>query len=175
MKSFFGSITTEGPRLIGAITQLGQDITGEINSFKQLGLDSDVVMRAMCAHYHSMSEWEAVESPERAAYQESLEALYEQRRVLMREIKVYRNQLRAKERTKDIQNIREDVRAIELEAEQARIVIVRNALLTVEGLPHTDHRPSGWWIPMVDRSGEWFKEIAATAHLYREPLQTLAS
>ena len=61
---------------------------------------------------------------------------------------------------------------IELESEQVRVEKVRNALLTIEGLPHTDHRPSGWWIPMIDSTGELFKEIATTAHLYLEPLQT---
>lgn len=58
----------------------------------------------------------------------------------------------------------------EAEAEIARAKLARNALQTIHGLPHTEHRPSAWWFPLVDASGGWFHRLTATAEFYLEPL-----
>ena len=65
---------------------------------------------------------------------------------------------------------RATLREIEAEAEIKKARLVRNALQTVRGLPHTNFRPSAWWLPLVDPTGSWFRRIAETAELRLEPL-----
>jgi hypothetical protein len=74
------------------------------------------------------------------------------------------------ERSERAGTLRATLRRIELEAETARLNLVRNSFLTTEGLEHTNHRPSSWWLPLVDATSAWFNRIAETVELYTEPL-----
>jgi hypothetical protein len=65
---------------------------------------------------------------------------------------------------------RATLRAIETKNERRRAALAQNALQTVYGLPHTSYRPSFWWFPQVDPSGNWLRKTAETAHLYFEVL-----
>lgn len=56
------------------------------------------------------------------------------------------------------------------EVELARVRLVRNALLTIEGLSHTSHRPSFWWFPLVDSSGGWYRRLIETTEMYTQAL-----
>ncbi len=85
----------------------------------------------------------------------------------VRELKEKRLQL---EKGDEATTVRSVMRRIECEAEAAKAILARNALQTVNGLPHTSRRPSAWWFPLVDSSGEWFRRLAATADYYLEPL-----
>lgn len=78
----------------------------------------------------------------------------------------------AVERGEAATEARATMRRLQVEAERAKARIARNALLTVDSLPHTDHRPSAWWFPLVDPSGAWFDQVAHTAEYYLEPLVT---
>ena len=74
------------------------------------------------------------------------------------------------ERGDEATQARADLRRIEARAEQEKARLVRNALQTIHGLPHTDFRPSSWWFPLVDESGAWFRRLGETAEMSLEPL-----
>ena len=74
------------------------------------------------------------------------------------------------ERGVELLETRTAVRKIEAEVERERARQTRNALQTIHGLPHTSHRPSAWWFPLLDPSGAWLREVAHTAHFSLEPL-----
>jgi hypothetical protein len=77
---------------------------------------------------------------------------------------------KARERSAELIDTRQALRQIEADAEYERAILVRNALQTIHGLPHTALRPSAWWFPLVDPSGSWLREVARTAQLSLEPL-----
>ncbi len=77
---------------------------------------------------------------------------------------------KARERSPELTETRQALRALEADAEYERATLVRNALQTIHGLPHTALRPSAWWFPLVDPSGSWLREVARTARLSLEPL-----
>jgi hypothetical protein len=85
----------------------------------------------------------------------------------LRELKARRLSL---ERNDIATAARATLHRIEAEAEIARAKLVRNALQTIHGLPHTSNRPSAWWLPLVDPSGAWFRRLTETAEFYLEPL-----
>ncbi|MGC4045262.1 MAG: hypothetical protein QM758_15835 [Armatimonas sp.] len=81
-----------------------------------------------------------------------------------------RRERKALEHGPELKAAREALRKLESEAEYERAILVRNALQTIHGIPHTAVRPSAWWFPLVDPSGSWLREVARTAQLSLEPL-----
>ncbi|MCW5938218.1 MAG: hypothetical protein KF884_08305 [Fimbriimonadaceae bacterium] len=55
---------------------------------------------------------------------------------------------------------------IALEAELARVRLVREAVITTDGLDKAGHRPSAWWFPLVCPNGSWYRATMARA-VYR--------
>lgn len=74
------------------------------------------------------------------------------------------------ERGAEAAGARGTLRRIEAEAERAKARLARNTVTAVEGLPHTNYRPSAWWFPLVDPSGAWFRRLSDTAEYYLEDL-----
>jgi hypothetical protein len=137
---------------------------------KQLAQRADQTQAAKGEHFRSVSEWTPNEIARRAAYEGELKAFALQSRLLRNEIASLKCRRLARERGPEAADARATLARIELEAETARLRLVRNALLTIEGLTHTNHRPSVWWLPMLDPSGDWFRRIADTTEVYAEPL-----
>ena len=126
--------------------------------------------RLMGEHFRSVEDWNAVEIARRTLYEDEISAFIYHKRVLLNEVTALKHQRVAIERGDAALQARAALSYIELEAETARMKLVRNALLTIDGLNHTNHRPSVWWLPMVDSSGNWFRRIAETTDVYTEPL-----
>ncbi len=72
----------------------------------------------------------------------------------------FRRQRRLLERGQDAVQARHALTTLTMQAQMARLALVRDAHLTVEGLEHTHLRPTAWWLPLVDPSGRWFQAIA---------------
>ncbi len=89
---------------------------------------------------------------------------------LEQEAKAVRKARVENEKGQEAARARRTMAAIEREAEQARLELVRRALLVTRGLPQSNLRPSAWWFPLVDPSGRWFENLAHNMELYFEPL-----
>jgi hypothetical protein len=61
-------------------------------------------------------------------------------------------------------------RSIELEAELARLRLIRQAVIASRGLRRAGHRPSAWWFRLVCPDGLWFRETVDSAQCYLEAL-----
>ncbi len=121
-------------------------------------------------HFRSVTEWTESERSCRARFAEDLHRLEAERGPVAASIQLLKRARKAIERSDEALQARAVRLNIESEAETARLRLVRYALLTIEGLEHTNHRPSAWWLPMLNASGEWFGRIADTATLYTDPL-----
>ena len=82
----------------------------------------------------------------------------------------FRRQRRRLERSPEAVAARARLSEIVQDAQMARLELVRNAFLTLEGLEHTQLRPSAWWLPLVDSSGAWLAAMAAGTKARLEPL-----
>jgi hypothetical protein len=89
------------------------------------------------------------------------------REALIKVRRLYRER-KALERSEEAITARERMGRIAAEAMREKAHQAQNALQTVNGLPHTNCRPSSWWFPVVDPSGAWLRRVAATAHYYLE-------
>jgi len=136
------------------------DVKGEIVATEQAKGD----------HFRTTTEWTDEQQEKRTGFAARLESLLEERRQLLRSIAGLKSERLELERGGETGRARVRVAEIEVEAEMARLQVIRNAILTIRGLPHSQHRPSAWWIPMVDRTGHWFRRIVETTELYTEPL-----
>lgn len=137
-----------------------------------LNLRADQVQKAKGVHCRQVDHWSDEETECRVAFDAELAEIAHRKRSLDRELRGLKQRRLEIERGPEAREARRLRAVTEAEAELARLYIVRNALLALEGLPHTNHRPSAWWLPLVDPSGHWFHRIAETTEAYLEPLQT---
>jgi hypothetical protein len=120
-------------------------------------------------HFRSIKTWSAAEEAKRAELGGQIAELLEERRRIITAIAQLKTERLAVERSEEATQLRTAVQQNERDAQMARLKIVRSALLTA-GLTHAQHRPTAWWLPMVDRSGHWFQRIVETTEVYTEPL-----
>jgi hypothetical protein len=152
--------------------QLQGQVVERYALLRQLKAEAAAQQRQRGDHFRSVTVWTSAELERRAESERRLRELAEEKRALCHEIRNLKDRRLRVERGPEATAARARLTQTENEAELARLHLVRNALLTIEGLTHTDHRPSAWWLPMVDPSGEWFARMVDTAELYTEPLLT---
>ena len=157
-----------------ALRQQAETIQAQVGSsyrvLRELKALEQEIQREKGQHYRAVAEWTAEATAERARLEQQEQEIARQKRNLCSQIVAWKkNRWHIERGTEAVQQ--RDVQAqIINAAEAARMRLVRNALLTIEGLSHTAHRPSVWWLPTVDFSGAWFRRIAETTELYTEPL-----
>ena len=69
-----------------------------------------------------------------------------------------------------IQRIKDRRENIALEAELARIQMIRGAVIATDGLTKAAHRPSAWWFQLVCPDRTWFRATMANASYRLEEL-----
>ena len=146
------------------------DIERLYADLREARAQSAATQKAKGDHFRATSDWTPDATAQREEFDQQLHKLEATKRGLCDTIRPLRDQRHAIERGDAALEARAALAHIEEEGERARLRIVRNALLTIEGLLHTSHRPSAWWLPLLDASGDWFRQIVATAELYTEPL-----
>jgi hypothetical protein len=65
-----------------------------------------------------------------------------------------------RERTSEVQTLREALAQLENEAQLDRLLLVRDAQRASQSLHLTNFRPTAWWLPMVSPDGRWFNKIS---------------
>jgi hypothetical protein len=121
-------------------------------------------------HFRSTTDWTPEEVKRRAEYDEQIARLLSARRDLLMTITGLNAKRLEVERAHEAQELRQVILGLEMKAQDARLNLVRNALLTTGGLTQSQHRPTAWWLPMVDRTGSWFRRIVETTQIYPQPL-----
>jgi len=114
-------------------------------------------------------ELAAVEDEHAQAVAE-MEAKRDERRSLAAERRRLTQAFRKLERSDQARRARQVVGEVERAAERQRLEIARNAILASHGLPHTEVRPSAWWLPLVDPTGKWYEGVRRTTEFRLERL-----
>lgn len=121
-------------------------------------------------HFRSVQDWTPDQQARRVSFADQLEQVEREKQALIMQIRAWKQDRLAIERGPEAAAARRVLAETEVAAETARLYIIRAALLTIEGLPHTNHRPSAWWLPMIDKTGRVFRNIVETTEIYTEPL-----
>lgn len=91
-----------------------------------------------------------------------------ERRRLKEELRRLKDETWRMEKTKEIKEIRERLRELEIEVERAKAEVLRYSYLIKENLPYTNYRPSAWWFIAMDPSRKWFKGVVDNLEAYTE-------
>ncbi len=82
-----------------------------------------------------------------------------------------RQALRSAENTAEVKALRAERSHLIGLFETRRAELIANALRVIHGLPHAGSRPSGWWFPLVDPSGAWYRKMISDATVRLEALE----
>ncbi len=104
------------------------------------------------------------------AFDEPLHVCRERIRATQFMLGQFRRQRRLLERCVEAKQARALMAHVVQEAQIARLDLVRNAYLTIEGLEHTHLRPTAWWLPLVNPTGEWFAAMVSSTQAQFESL-----
>jgi hypothetical protein len=87
-----------------------------------------------------------------------------------RQIRKLRAECRLIERNEEANAARREIVEIVYSAQQERMDRIRDAYLSINTLTHTNVRPSAWWLPLIDPSGEWFTAISESVKVTIEEM-----
>jgi len=77
---------------------------------------------------------------------------------------------RSRELGPEAKEAKRDIIAVEAESQAAKLALASQAIRVVEGLPYTDHRPTAWWLAVVDPEGKWFRAVLESTELELEEM-----
>ena len=152
----------------------GAALQAQVNAhyaqLKELGARRQSVQTVKGEHHRGVTEWTPEQEAIRVDFARQERDIARQQRSLCAEVIALKARRWDIERGAEASEYRRCRSEITDAAESSRMRLIRNALLTTEGLTHTAHRPSAWWFPLTDASGAWFRRLVATTELYTEPL-----
>ncbi len=151
------------------LNPLGEDGKPRRLSKPERAAQSEIELQE-AAEIASLRAQIAQKSAPRAALDAEIAGLRQEARRLKSEAK---NRVAARvqlEKSADLQFARTVRENLESEAELARFLLVRDAILAADGLRATNYRPTAWWLPMVSPDGKWFRNLAQTARARLEEL-----
>jgi hypothetical protein len=164
----------EAKRVLRDLRREGEAIQAQVHAlYRELARVKGAIRdteREKGDHFRATTDWTPAQEAQRAEYDRRIQALLSERRELLLRIQALKARRKQIERGPLAEPAREQIAQIEGAAELARLRLVRNAILARTGLLHTQHRPTAWWLPMVDPSGQWFRRIAETTEMYIEPV-----
>ena len=149
---------------------LQAQVNAHYGRLKELGALRQSVQTAKGQHHRGVMDWTPEQEALRAGFERQEREIARQQRSLCAEVVALKARRWELERGAEASECRRRRGGITNAAEAARMRLIRNALLTTEGLTHTAHRPSAWWFPLTDASGAWFRRLIDTTELYTEPL-----
>ncbi len=106
----------------------------------------------------------------RRTFDEQWEAARARVREIQAQVRETRAARRALETAPETTAVRRRLAETDQKAQEARLDLVRNAILASKGLERAAHRPSAWWFLLVSPGGEWFREVQHGTQAYFEPL-----
>jgi hypothetical protein len=112
----------------------------------------------------------SAEVKERERYQAGLATIIREAQETDAAIRAIMHDQRQLAQAADVLQMHERRRSIELEAELARLRLIRQAIISSRGMARASHRPSAWWLRLVCPDGLWFRETVDSAQCYLEPL-----
>ncbi|HRU05983.1 MAG TPA: hypothetical protein P5137_09445 [Candidatus Brocadiia bacterium] len=145
-------------------------LRGRINHERLRPLRGKLAAAGDCAERKRLSKEVAQAEREYAAAAALAEAKRAERRELMEQRRQVTEAFRQAERAPEAREARAELGRVERLAERERLCMARRAILAVECLAHTQARPCAWWLPLVDPSGAWYREIRRTAEFRLERL-----
>lgn len=144
----------------------GEDWRNHLQPLRQKIAEADTA-RDAADWQREMERQEAVRA---RAFDEPITVARERIEATRFMIAEFRRQRRLLERGPEASAARAALTQIVTNAQMARLELVRAAFLTVEGLEHTNLRPTAWWLPLVDPTGDWLAAIAAGTEARLEEL-----
>ncbi len=168
--SAYETAKQEQKAIWGRASAIQQQMENLYTELKKIKTDIRMTEHLKGDHFRATVDWPPDEVERRGEYDEQIELLLSARRDTISAITELNAQRLEVERSNESKEVRRVILELEVEAQEARLKLVRNALLTTGGLTHTQHRPTAWWLPMVDRTGGWFRRIVETTQIYPQPL-----
>ena len=132
--------------------QIAQQETGEAARETQL--------RAQIAQHET--QWRAFDARIEAARAGARAARSQAQNALQEQLQMEKSEAAAAPRAR--------IEALEAQAELARLLLVRDAIVASQSLRQNNVRPTAWWLPMVSPDGQWFDALATTARARIERL-----
>jgi len=150
-------------RLRGKISRIVKPLRDRLDELKKAGASKreldEVRMELAC---YADGETQDVDAGIKAARDRLRQAQAERKQVV--------REYRRLESGPNARDARKRMAEVEAEAEAARLVLATHAIRTTRSLRYTNHRPTAWWLPVVDPGGKWYQAVLQSTQLSVEEM-----
>ncbi|MFM9874471.1 MAG: hypothetical protein ACKVQS_13530 [Fimbriimonadaceae bacterium] len=164
----------------GEFGKLGQQIAdvkyrkrGILAQIKSLKAERNTVQHEKGIHWRACifeRDASAEDFARRREFVSQLRHIDQQVELCLREFRVLESEQDELVSSSAVRRLRERRFNIALEAELMRVRLIREAVVSSDGLQKAGYRPSAWWFPLVCPDGTWFRSTMMKAECRLEPL-----